>query len=150
MIGTNANDALRANDLPMLQEYFQAEGIVGFHKFDPNDPKHVEMRNKFAQENYDTTYDELNQKDREEFDNNLVVYDKGAGRVELADKHELAIIGGLPERNTKVSKSVETEQAFMKRLAEQKQRVAQENLRVVNPSFCWCRCRCRSCQTKNY
>ena len=129
-----ANDALKANDLPMLQEYFRAEGIVGFHKFDPNNAEHVEMRNKFAQENYDTTYDELNQKDREEFDNQLVVYDKGAGEIELADKHELAAIGGLPERNTKVSKSFEADKALMKRLQEQK-RVAQENLRAVNPSY---------------
>ena len=129
-----ANDALKANDLPMLQEYFRAEGIVGFHKFDPNNAEHVEMRNKFAQENYDTTYDELNQKDREEFDNQLVVYDKGAGEIELADKHELAAIGGLPERNTKVAKSFEADKSLMKRLQEQK-RVAQENLRAVNPSY---------------
>ena len=131
----SANDALKAGDLPMVQEYFQGEGIVGFGNFDPNNPKHVELRNEFAQDNYETTYDELNQADREEFDKNLVVYDKGAGEIELADRFELAVVGGLPERNTKVARELKNKKAFDRRMAEQKQRVAQENLRVVNPSY---------------
>lgn len=146
---SRANDGLKDPDTSGYAEFMQGEGILGFQAFDANNAEQVRQRDKVAQDDFGSTYDMLDPEQQQFIDKNLVVYNKGAGQVEVADKWDLAASTGLTERNTKFKSGFDaymdelesyTQEgreagANIKRQAGEKLRVEQEKLKALKSDY---------------
>ena len=112
------NDNLRSPDMAETQNFFMGNGIFGFNSFNEGDDEQVRQRDLMVQEDFGVPYDELSDEEKELVNKDIVVYNKGAGEIEVADKWDLPSSTGLTERNTKFRKGFEEHERALVRAIE--------------------------------